>query len=129
MRTSEIINKIYDRFAETYKNASPFVDSGELWDFCMETIKNPLTLSNIVFANDMGIPPVKSLVTIYKRKVNPDVDFQFTGAQSQYMGALMGFVFKFVLDYQFQKERCKVDILGVKTATRFLMGPIIDFEE
>ncbi|PLT87019.1 hypothetical protein [Mediterraneibacter gnavus] len=129
MKTNEIIKEINNKFAETYKNASPFVDSGELWNFCMDTIKNPITLSNIVFANDMGIPPVKSLVTIYKRKMFPDSTFQFTGLQSQYMGALMGFVFKFVLGYQSQKERCKVEFLGVKTATRFLEGPVIDFEE
>ena len=41
----------------------------------------------------------------------------------------MGFVFKFVLDYQYQKERCVVNLLGVKTATRFLLGPVIEFEE
>ncbi len=129
MKTSDIILKINEKFAETYKNASPFVNSGELWDFCMETIKNPITMSNIAFANDMGVPPVKSLVTIYARKKKTNKDFRFTGVQSQYMGALMGFVFKFVLGYQEQKERCKVDRLGVKTATRFLAGPVIEFEE
>ena len=51
-------------------------------------------MSNIAFANDMGVPPVKSLVTIYARKKKTNKDFQFTGVQSQYMGALMGFVFK-----------------------------------
>ena len=129
MKTNDIILKINEKFAETYKNASPFVNSGELWDFCMETIKNPITMSNIAFANDMGVPPVKSLVTIYTRKKKPNKDFQFTGVQSQYMGALMGFVFKFVLGYREQKERCKVDRLGVKTSTRFLAGPVIEFEE
>ncbi len=127
MRTLDIINEIQDKFADTYKNASKFVDSGELWDFCIETIKNPITLSNIVFANDMGVPPVKSLITIYERKVNSSTDF--TAVQSQYMGALMGFVFKFVLKYTNQKERCVVNQLGVKTATKFWAGPIWEFEE
>lgn len=127
MRTLDIINEIQNNFADTYKNASKFVDSGELWDFCMETIKNPVTISNIVFANDMGVPPVKSLITIYERQVHPSNDF--TAVQSQYMGALMGFVFKFVLGYTDQKERCVVNRLGVKTATKFLAGPVWDFEE
>lgn len=127
MRTLDIINEIQNNFADTYKNASKFVDSGELWDFCMETIKNPVTISNIVFANDMGVPPVKSLITIYERQVHPSNDF--TAVQSQYMGALMGFVFKFVLGYTDQKERCVVNQLGVKTATKFLAGPVWDFEE
>lgn len=127
MKTEEIIAKINDEFADTYKNASKFVDSGELWNFCIETIKNPITISNIVFANDMGIPPVKSLITIYERKVHPTE--KFTATQSQHMGALMGFVFKFVLGYKDQKERCTVSQLGVKTATKFLRGPICEFEE
>lgn len=129
MKTSEIITAINNRFADTYKNATPFVNSGALWDFCMETIKNPITMSNIAFANDLGIPPVKSLLVIYRRKMKPDEGFKFTAQESQSMGALMGFVFKFVLDYQYQKERCVVNDLGIKTATRFMMGPVVDFEE
>lgn len=127
MRTEEIIIKINEDFAATYKNASKFVDSGALWDFCLETIKNPITMSNIVFANDMGIPPVKSLITIYERKVQPTENF--TALQSQCMGALMGFVFKFVLGYKEQKERVTVNQLGIKTATKFMDGSVWKFEE
>ena len=127
MKTTDIIAKIENGFTDTYKNASKFVDSGELWEFCMATIKNPVALSNIVFANDMGIPPVKSLVTMYERTYHPTEDF--TALQSQYMGSLMGYVFKFVLGYQDQKERCTVNQLGVKTATRFLDGPVLEFVE
>lgn len=128
MKTSTIIISINNKFSETYKNATPFVNSGALWDFCIRTIKNPMTMSNIAFANDLGIPPVKSLLTIYERTMNPDTDFKFTAQESQFMGALMGYVFKFVLNYQCQKERCTVNQFGVKTATRFLSGPIVEFE-
>lgn len=75
----------------------------------------------------MGVPPVKSLITIYDRKNNPSENF--TAVQSQHMGSLMGFVFKYVLNYQNQKERCVVNKLGVKTATRFFDGPIWEFEK
>lgn len=126
MKTTDIITKINEEFAGTYRNASKFVESGELWDFCMETIKNPITMSNIAFANDMGVPPVKSLITIYERKVQPTENF--TALQSQCMGALMGYVFKFVLGYRNQKERCTVNQLGIKTATKFMDGPVIEFE-
>lgn len=127
MRTTDIIEKIQNDFADTYKSASKFVNSGELWDFCIDTIKDPVALGNIVFANDMGVSPVKSLITIYERKINPSENF--SAVQSQYMGALMGFVFKFVLAYTKQSERCTVNKLGVKTATKFLDGPIWEFEE
>ncbi len=127
MKTTDIIKEININFTGIYKSASKFVNSGELWDFCIETIKDPVSLSNIVFANDMGIPPVKSLITIYERKKNPNKNF--TAIQSQQMGALMGFLFKYILNYQNQKERCVVNQLGVKTATKFYDGPIWVFEE
>lgn len=127
MKTAIIVEKIYVDFVATYKNASKFVDSGELWDFCIDTIKNPMKMSNIVFANDMGIPPVKSLVTIYQKEKNPTENF--TAIQSQYMGALMGYVFKYVLGYTDQKERCTVNQLGIKTATKFMKNDFNwDFE-
>lgn len=129
MKTSAIINAIKKDFVSTYKNATPFVNSGVLWDFCINTIKNPVTMSCIAFANDLGIPPVKSLLTIYQRTQKPQPNFKITAQESQSIGALMGFVFKFILGYQHQKERCCVNLLGVKTATRFLLGPIIEFEK
>ena len=129
MKTSEIINHINTEFASIYKNATPFVNSGALWDFCLETIENPITMSCIAFANDMGIPPVKSLLVIYRRKNNPTDGFKFTAQESQSMGALMGYVFKYVLKYADQKERCVVNDLGIKTATRFLNGPVVEFEK
>ena len=74
MNVNHIKSKIMNDFAATYKNASPFVDSGELWDFCMDTITNPILLSNVIFANDLGIPPVKSLLLIWERKKTPNAD-------------------------------------------------------
>lgn len=128
MKTQSIIDKIYEDFAKTYKNAAPFVNSGALWDFCMETIRNPVTMSCIVFANDMGVPPVKSLINIYALRNHPASTFVFSGQESQFMGSLMGFVFKFVLGYKKQKDRCTVNEWGVKTAARFLDGPTVTFE-
>ena len=128
MKTSDIIKAIHKDFASVYRGASPFVNSGSLWDFCMDTISDPVAMSNIIFANDMGIPPVKSLLSIYKRRMNPPAGFEFQGNESQYMGALMAYVFKSVLRYKNQKERCQVNYLGIKTATRFFDGPIVKFE-
>ena len=127
MNTQNIVTEIYQDFAKIYRGAATFVDSGAIWDFCIETIKDPVLMSNIAFANDLEIPPVKSLLLIYKRKVNPVAGFEFNANESRSIGALMGFVFKYVLGYKDQKERCKVDEYGIKTATRFLNGPVVEF--
>ncbi len=128
MNTQEIVNAIQQDFTKTYKNATPFVGSGELWDFCIDTIADPIKMSCIAFANDLGIPPVRSLITFYARETQLLDTFFFTGQQAQFMGALMGFVFKFVLLYQQQKERCSVNEWGIKTATRFMDGPVVKFQ-
>ena len=127
MNTKNIVNEIYQDFAKTYRGAANFVDSGAIWDFCIDTIKNPVLMSNIAFANDLEIPPVKSLLLIYKRTLNPADNFVFSANESRSIGALMGFVFKFVLGYKDQRERCKVDAFGIKTATRFLDEPVVEF--
>lgn len=130
MNVTHIKSQILNDFAATYKNASPFVNSGVLWDFCMETITNPVLLSNIIFANDLGIPPVKSLLFIWERKNSPRPEFKFTNQESQWLGSLMGYLFKFVLGYKNQKKRCAVNSYGVGTATRFLeCQTIVEIEQ
>ena len=129
MKTTDIIDRIYEDFGKVYKNAKPFINSGAVWDFCIESIKDPSLLYLIVVANDMGVPPVKSLINLYARK--KDANKEFTATQSQCMGALMGFVFKEVLGYtkENQKERCSVYQMGIKTATRFERSPDQPFLE
>lgn len=129
MTTQNIVNAIYQDFAKTYRGAANFVDSGAIWDFCIETVKDPVLMSNIVFANDLEVPPVKSLLLIYRRKVKPADGFEFGANESRSIGALMGFVFKFVLGYRNQKERCRVNEYGIKTATRFIDGPVVEITE
>ena len=127
MNTKDIVNAIEKDFAKTYRGAAKFVDSGAVWDFCLQTIQNPVLMSNIVFANDLEVPPVKSLLLIYQRQMNPAEGFVFNSYESRSIGALMGFVFKFVLGYKDQKERCAVNQYGIQTSTRFLGGPVVEF--
>ena len=127
MNTNEITRAIDAEFTTIYRNASQFVNSGPLWDFCFKTIADPVQMEKIVFANDLEIPPVKSLLLLYERSLKPKSNFEFTETESKCMGALMGFVFKNVLGYTAQKERCTVKKYGVRTATRFLNGPIHTF--
>ncbi len=128
MKTAYIVECIRRDFPRVYRAAAPFVDSGDLWEFCLNAINDPVWMSCIVFANELEVPPVKSLIHIYRRVNHPEPGFVFTEQERRDMGALMGFVFKHVLGYREQKERCTVNELGVKTATRFLNGPEHCFE-
>lgn len=128
MKAADIVQAVYGNFTTVYRGATPFVNSGALWNFCIGVIGDPMLMSNVIFANDMGVPPVKSLLEIYKRRCHPSVGFEFTKKESQNMGALMAYVFKFVLGYRGQKERCAVHDLGIGTATRYFDGPIVELE-
>lgn len=71
MKTQRIISTINQDFAKTYKNAAPFVGSGALWNFCMNTISDPIAMSCIAFTNDMGVPPSRLLSTFTRVKTIP----------------------------------------------------------
>ena len=124
IQTSEILESINAGFGkDKYQNAKPFMNSGDFWAFCIRTIEDPVYMSCIAFANDLGVPPVKSLMAIYDRETKDFEKFKVSAQESQWVGALMGYVFKFVLKYKNQKERCSVRLHGVNTATRFFNAP------
>ena len=127
MKTSTIIQEINSGFAAVYKTSAPFVGSGGLCNFCMSVIGDPMLMSCLVFANDLGVPPVRSLLLLYSRANNPEPDFRFNKTDTQRMGALMAYVLKHVLGYRSQKDRCAVNQLGVKQATKYTDGPVLTF--
>ena len=126
MTVNFIQNRVYDAnngFAKTYRNAAPFVNSGELWDYCMAIATDERHMICIAFANELGIPPVKSLLHFYRQEKNPSADFNFDSKPSQWLGSFMGFIFKYCLNYQSQKERIQVNMYGIGTATKYLSPP------
>ena len=131
MKTLEIVSRINTDFATTkhyYSRVAKFVNSGELWDFCIQTIADPVCMEKIVFANDLGIPPVRSMLLLYERTVNADPNLQFSDEEGKWLGSLMGFVFRFVLGYQ-DTTRCAVNRHGIRSAALFLDGPQCAFEK
>ncbi|MFA5625667.1 MAG: hypothetical protein WC966_11535 [Bradymonadales bacterium] len=117
------------RTTEHYPSFSGFVNSGALWDFCIETLCDPISLSCIVFANDLGIPPVQSLLVFYEKAVRPDESFRFSERESQTLGALMGYLFRFVLNYEDLTRNVEVKKYGIHGASCFTNGPVWHFEE
>ncbi len=126
MTTRSLKDQIYNSktgFAKIYKNAAPFVNSGDLWDFCIATATDEKRMLCIAFANELGIPPVKSLLYFYRQEKNPADDFTFDAQTSQWLGAFMGFIFKYCFHYQKQKNRNQIQIYGIGTAAKFSEPP------
>lgn len=114
--TQSIIKSIKADFTASYKNAANF-PSTKLYNDSITIISDLSNIKCIVFANDLGIPPVKSMLVLLNQ--NELLQNNVTALESQCLGSLMGFIFKNVLCYRAQKERNVVNMFGVKTATRF----------
>ena len=120
---ANIKNKIANgELEKAYKNTGDFkLTMPDVWDACIFCTEN--YLDKIIFANDiLCIPPTKSFLELYKM-INPSVNnsaFQFTGTQSQKIGAFWGFVFQFELGYKRYEKAVPVNTLGVKKASRFV---------
>ncbi len=126
MDVSFIESRVYDAqngFAKAYRNAAPFVRSGELWAWCMDVATDEKRMGCIAFANEFGIPPVKSLLYFYRQDKHPADSFRFSTQESQWLGSFMGFLFKYCFGYQKQKERTQVNQYGIGTATKYLEPP------
>ena len=66
MTINEIVEMIENEYGETCAEAEIFRESGEMWNYCMEVVKDHNKLNCIIFANDMGIPPIKSFLEFYE---------------------------------------------------------------
>lgn len=110
---NQIIQKINDEFALKYKPFGIFMNSGELWDLCILTIKDVDLVNKIIFCNDiLKIPPVKVFLLVNKS------DFAISDYERKCIGAFWGFIFKFVFLYSNQKST-SISTKGIKTATYF----------
>lgn len=115
IRTKEVEKKIYQEFHLKYKAFSEFPDTGELWDLCIESVRDPALMNNIIFCNDVhNIPPV---VTFVKVKLK---DKEFTDMEKRSIGAFWGYVFAFVFQYK-AKRSTSAGIKNLRTATCFYM--------
>ena len=129
MKTSQIVEQVQQDFAHVYRVATVIVDSGELWDYALDVISNPMKMAFIKEANDLlGVPPTKSFLLYYRRDKDLGEDYVLEDPTiRQALGALWGFVFKSVLGYKAQKK-VSVKLLGIQSATKFMEGEEVEFE-
>lgn len=120
--SNQVVNKIYQDFPKIYRWFSSFVDSGPLWNACVESITDTEMLNLIVKCNDiLKMPPTETFLIAMAVNDNTNLDIfnGLTNHQKRGIGAFWAFVFKYVLQYQRQKESNPIDTLEVATATYF----------
>ena len=110
-----IIDKINTEFGSTYRPFSNFVNSGDLWNECINAVNDVKLMNHIIFCNDtLKIPPVKVFLM-----ANDSIVGDLTDTEKQFIGAFWGFVFKFVFHYRSQKDSVPINTKGIKKAAWF----------
>ncbi|HHY05442.1 MAG TPA: hypothetical protein GX532_00445 [Clostridia bacterium] len=109
--TQEIREKVIALFADIYHPFKEFQQNiiyKKYWDKCIEAISHRELLSHMIFCNDLfEIPPIKTFLMYYQAdfvKITGDEKAELTSFIKKSMGAFWGMVFKFVLQYQGQKN-------------------------
>ena len=115
INAEEIKAAVYEDFSRIYKAFGNFVDSGDVWDLCMDTISDTSLMNSIIFCNDIHqIPPVNTFLKARGAEKMKDL----TELEKRSIGAFWGFVFKYVFCYRNQKS-VAARVNTVKTATYF----------
>ena len=114
--TADNIKKaIHEDFSKKYKAFGNFINSGEIWDLCIDALDDTKLINNIIFCNDVhNIPPVN---TFLKARGAAEIR-DLIELEKRSIGAFWGFVFKFVFGYRHQKS-VAARVNTVKTATYF----------
>lgn len=115
IESKNIVFKINSEFSNVYRAHSNFMNSGDLWYECINTVRNMETVSHIIFCNDiLKTPPVKVFLLLYKDKFH-----NLTDTEKKALGAFWAFIFKEVFGYQ-EKKNVSISTCSVKTAAYYL---------
>lgn len=114
---SSIIVSIRESFIDNYPNAKNFLET-KLFQDCLECMSIEGNLQRIVIENDNGIPPVQTLLKLFKQNelyIDKEAFFEH-----QCLGELMAYVFKKCLHYTGQKSNIPIkNDCGINLATLY----------
>ena len=139
MNCNQLVEIVENRFETVYPHFKEFQTDerfSSLWNLCIETVKNPDHMRNIIFCNDMyQMPPVKVFIDINRGRLKQlETDsflFEERGKENylrvyvkQCLGAFWGMVFRKGLGYEDRKTATVVatKYYGVRTASYFIDG-------
>lgn len=107
----EIVQSTTGGFAQKYPHFKEFqTDKGYFpyWRLCIQALQDRDLLGHIVFCNDLfAIPPVKSFLCFYSEElkaITGTEEARLDDFVKKSIGAVWGYVFKYVLEYQGQKS-------------------------
>ncbi len=107
----EIVQKTSAGFPEKYPQFKEF-QNNELyfpfWKLCVQALQDRDLMGHIIFCNDLfGIPPAKTFLCFYAetlKTLTGTEDAKLDNFTKKAIGAVFGYVFKFVFEYDGQKS-------------------------
>ncbi len=113
-----ITKKLKTEFRSPDRPASHFTNK-KLWIDCESVFTDRICTGKIIFANNLGVPPVKALIKILVDDYNYPSDTVFTAQEARNLGSLINFVFKDLLGYNSVHPRRTVKLCGVNEGCTF----------
>lgn len=118
---SELVSAVQEGFAGIYK---PFANypykQHPLWQKCIETISDAVTLDRIIFCNDvLSLPPVRVFLCLHPELIE---DKNLTACDKKFVGSFFSYIFTSIFCYK-HKKQVSTRSPCIKTALRFYDRP------
>ena len=114
----KITKKLKTKFRSPDRPASHFINK-KLWSDCQGMFNDRICTEKIIFANSLGVPPVKAIIRILIDDYNYPSDTVFTAQEARNLGSLINYVFKDLLGFNSVHPRRTVKLCGVKEGCIF----------
>ena len=122
MLTTINVNKIAKKLKYSFEShnrpASRFTNK-QLWNDCQSLFSDRSQVDKTIFANDLGVPPLKAVIRILIDDYNYSPDIKFSAEEARNLGALVNFVFKEILCYDTVSNRRTVRLCGINEGCIF----------
>ena len=118
VNVNKIAKKLKNEFYSPRRPASHFTNK-QLWNDCLSIFSVWSQTEKIIFANDLGIPPVKAVIKILIDDYKYPPDTKFGAEDARNLGALMNFIFMHIFRYEEPHGRRTVKMCGIKEGCVF----------
>ena len=115
VNVNKMVKKLKNEF---HSPASRFINKN-LWNDCLSIFSDQNRTEKIIFANDLGVPPVKAVIKILIDDYNYPPNTVFNVQEARNLGSLINFIFKDLLEYDSVHSRRTVKLCGVKEGCIF----------
>ncbi len=119
LNAKNIVKRLKNDFQSSCRPASRFINK-HLWNDCVDMFSDHHQIEKIIFANSLGVPPVKAVIQILIDDYDYPPNTTFNAQDARNLGSLTNFIFKDLLLYDSAQPRRTVKLCGIKEGCIFI---------